>query len=711
MELLFYWRSIYKRKWYILAFAVAFAVIASVAVSFVTPVYRATVTLMVEQNRASVVSVDEVYSGVSASREHYQTQTEILKSPALAVKVVERLNLTSHPEFDPRQRKKSFWMSLGAKPAPDGAAWTEERLQATVLRDFMGRISVEPGRFSQIIKVSFDAADRVLAASIANALAEAYIANDLDTRYRITQQASNWLSERVGVLKQNLDESETALQRYREKEGLLNTRDLAQGGATSQFESLSRAASAARQRRLEAEHSYNQIQNARDHPESLPAVIGNPQVERLKELEAGAERRLAALSSRYGPDNVRVVQARRDLDVARENTRRQTRQVIAGIRQDYETASANERATNRMLGSATGSIRDINRKEFQLEALERDVTSNRQIYERFLNRYKETTAAPTGQNSVVARVVDPAIPGWLYKPQKGRITQIAFVLGLLLGALIALLRERIDTTLRSADDVEEKLGLPTVAILPLLSGNRGKLAGRCYLDEPGSPFAEAIRTARTSILLSAIDETSKTLLITSSVPGEGKSAVSINLALAHAQTKRTLLIEADLRRPSVVQQLGLDPTSPGLAEIFAGEASFAECIQRIEGSSLYVLPVGKRPEDPLEMIGSARFKVFLERVAKACEIVIIDSPPVHLVSDAVVLSTMATGVIVVVKADSTPAPVARRVIRTLQDSGANVIGVALNQLNLKKADRYYGAYAGYSKEYAPYLSKKQIRAV
>src|SRR5690606_22657327 len=160
-----------------------------------------------------------------------------------------------------------------------------------------------------------------------------------------------------------------------------------------------------------------------------------------------------------------------------------------------------------------------------------------------------------------------------------------------------LLRERIDTTLKSAEDVEEKLGLPTVAVLPLLTGSRAKPAGRCYLDEPTSPFAEAIRTARTSILLSAIDEASKPLLITSSLPGEGKSAVSINLALAHAQTKRTLLIEADLRRPSVVQQLGLDAKRPGLSELFAGKAAFAECIQRVEGSSLYVLPAGTPPEN------------------------------------------------------------------------------------------------------------------
>jgi capsular exopolysaccharide synthesis family protein len=352
----------------------------------------------------------------------------------------------------------------------------------------------------------------------------------------------------------------------------------------------------------------------------------------------------------------------------------------------------------------------MNRKEFQLQALERDVLSNRQIYERFLNRYRQTTAAPTAQSSVVARIVDPAIPGRLYKPQKGRMIQIAFAMGLLLGAIGALLRERIDSTVQSGEEAEEKLGLPTLAILPLLPGAREKSPGRHYLDEPRSVFSEAIRTARTSILLSAIDTPSKTLLITSSVPGEGKTAFAINLALAHAQTEKALLIEADLRRPSMVQQLGLDPAKPGLTDLFAGRATFSECLQRIDGSSLYVLPSGQPPANPLELIGSERFKLMLERVAAACAVVIIDSPPVHLVSDAIVLSKMATGVLFVVKADSTPAPVARRVIRTLQNADANLIGVALNQLDFNKADRYYGAYTGYSKKYGSYYAGKDVRA-
>ena len=395
-----------------------------------------------------------------------------------------------------------------------------------------------------------------------------------------------------------------------------------------------------------------------------------------------------------------MIQAQAELRRARENTREAIKEVTASFEKEYQVALANERAAKQALMATKGSVQSINRKEFQLDALEQDVATNREIYNKFMNRYRETRAASGTQTTLVARVIDPAVrPGGPYKPRKMQIAGGGVMLGLLLGAIIALLLERLNSTVKSGDEVEEKLGVPVLAVLPLLTGKDGEGAGRYYLENPASAFSEAIRTARTSILLSSIDSSSKVLLVTSSIPAEGKSAFAINLALAHAQTKKTLLIEADLRRPSVVQHLGLDTLKPGLTSLFSGDATFNECVQRVEGSSLYVLPAGPIPDNPLELLSSERFKRMVERVATACEIVIVDSPPVHLVSDAVVLSTLATGVLFVVKAESTPYPVARRCLKTLDDAGAPIVGVALNQLDFAKADRYYGAYTGYSKEY------------
>jgi succinoglycan biosynthesis transport protein ExoP len=703
LELLLYWRSIYKRKWWIVGTAFVFAAIAFGLVGVMTPIYRATVTLMIEQSKAKLVSIEEVYSGVSANREHYQTQAEMLKSPAIATRVIERLALNTNPEFDPRQNKPTRWGStLGTQ---SHRTWTEDAVRDAVLTDFLRRMTIEPVRLTQLVKVGFDAADPELAARVANVIANVYIEADIEVRAQMRGRATDWLAGRLIDLKQNLENSERALQQYREREGLPDTKGLAQSGAVSQVSELSRALNESTERRNEAEAIYRQINDAKN-AEALPMVQRSAVVDRLKDLENQAEKKLAEVEQRYGPEHPRMLQAQSELRQARENTRRAIEKVTASYGKEYQVAVANEHAANRTLSAAKGQVQNMNRKEFQLDALEQDLITNRQIYEKFVNRYRETRATSEAQSGLVARVVDPAVqPASPYKPRKQQIVGVGFVVGLLLAGVVALMLERVNTTIKSSEEMEEKLGVPTLAVVPLLSGGPGTSAGRYYLDEPSSVFSEAIRTARTSILLSAIDNSSKTLLVTSSVPNEGKSAFAINLALAHAQVKKTLLIEGDLRRPSIVKQLGLDPTRPGLTSLFSGESTFLDCLQRVEGSSLYVLPSGPVPENPLEILSSDRFKQLLARVASACEIVIVDSPPVHLVSDSVVLSTMTTGTIFVVRADSTPSAVARRCIRSLQDAGGTVIGIALNQLDFTKADRYYGAYTGYSKEYGAYYGK------
>lgn len=705
LELVLYWRAVAKRKWWIIGLGLICGAIGMVATSFMTPIYRATAMLMIEQNKAKLLSIDEVYSGVSANREHYQTQAEMLKSPVLAAAVITKLGLAAHPEFDPRQRKSSFIDDLlpGASGDRHTRDLTPEKLEGAIVTEFLRRVTVSPVRASQLVMLSFDSSDPVLAAQVANAIAEAYLEADIELRSRLTERATDWLAERLSVLKQNLEASERALQQYREREGMLDTKGLAQSGTSRQFEGLLRALSDAKQRRVEAENNQAQIKGTKD-PTALPLVLRDGVVDSLKRIEGNAEKRLASLGTRYGSDHVRFSSAEKELNQARENTRKAVQRVLASFTKELEVAQANERAVERALQAVRGSVQDINRKEFQLTALESDIRTHREIYEKFMHRYKETSAAGDAQSGSVARIIDPAIPpGWAYKPNKERIVLIVFMFGILAGAMIVLLIDRIDNTIKSGDEIEEKLALPTLALLPLLEG--GKSVGRHYLEQPQSVFSEAVRTARTSIVLAAIDEPSKVLLVTSSVPSEGKTCFAVSLALAHAQTKKAILIEADLRRPSIVQQLGLDASKPGLTDAYLGTATLAECLQRVPGSSLYVLPSGPTPANPLELLSSERFREMMNRIASACEIVIIDSAPLHLVSDAVVLSTMATGVVFVVKAESTPYPLARRCVHTLREAGATIIGVALNQLDFTKAGTYYGTYTDYAQKYGGYETK------
>lgn len=699
LELVHYWRSISKHKWSILGLALVITVLAAVTAYMMTPIYRSTVTLMIEQNKAKVVSIEEVYSAMGPGREYFQTQAEILKSRALASRVIDKLKLTVHPDFDPRQREVPFWRGILEKLGigDDKPEWTEEGLHKAVLSGFLSRMSVEPVRLSQLIKVSFESPDRDTAARIANAIADTFIENDMEARYQMTKRATDWLNERLSGLKKSLEQSERTLQEYRDRERIVDTKGLAQSGASRQVEELMGSLIVSRQKRAEAENAYKQVQAAKGQLETLPVVMRNASVAQLKAVENDLEKKIAELSKRYGPQHVRMIQVEAELKQARENTRRQIETVVSSLIKEYEVARANEQGIERTLAEAKSHVQVINRKEFQLNALERDVATNRQIYEMFMSRFKETSAASDMQNNVIARVVDPAVPaGGASKPNKQRIILIALVAGLFFGIIVALLLERLDNTIKSVDDIEEKLGQPMLTMLPTLSGKAAKSVGRHYLDEPKSVFSEGIRTARTGVLLSAIDTPNKSLLVTSSVPYEGKTTFAINLALAHAQTKKVLLIDADLRRPSLVKKLGLDAAKPGLSSVVSGGSSLAECLQAVGGSSLHVITSGPVPPNPLELILSHRFKEVLKHCAAAYEIIVIDSPPVQLVSDAVVLSTAVTGVLFVVKADSTPYQMARRGLHALRGVDAPLFGVVLNQLDFKKADRYYGAYTGYT---------------
>jgi capsular exopolysaccharide synthesis family protein len=233
--------------------------------------------------------------------------------------------------------------------------------------------------------------------------------------------------------------------------------------------------------------------------------------------------------------------------------------------------------------------------------------------------------------------------------------------------------------------------------------------------DPGSAFSEGIRTARTGVLLSGLNDPKKIVLVTSSLSNEGKTAVALNLAFAHAHTQRVIVLDLDLRQPSVLTNLGLDDVKPGVTELLAGTASFTECLQRVNGSSLYAIGSGARPADPLDIILSPRFQQLLNALSSGCDIVVMDSPPVHLFSDAVALSTLASGVVFVVKADSTPDNLARHSLHALHSVSAKIFGVVLNQLDFKKAEKYYGAYTGaydeyYAKSRKPISAKRRLAA-
>lgn len=699
-ELVEYWRSILRRKWSILGLAITVAILASVIVSTIKPVYRATATVLLETGKSKIVSVEEIYTGLSGSREFFQTQAEIIRSRDLVKKVVAKLKLGKNREFDPRQSEPPLWQrwskTIGMGTAP--AAITDEQAEGSALAQVAGRVSVDLVKGSQLIRISFEASDRELAATIANTFADVFIENDLESRYQVTQKAANWLNTRVAGLRQQLTDSEKALQEYREREKIVDAKGIAMSGASATFGDLNKSLIEARQRRAEAENAFNQIRAIRaagsNNFETIPAVLRNPLYNDAKKAETEAERKLTELSQRYGKEHPRIIQAETELKTARESARRQMEIVVASITKEYEVVRANEQAVERSLADARAEVQGINRKEYQLGILEREVASNRQLYDMFIGRSKEASATNDLQTAV-GRVVDRAEPpGSPIRPNKNQMVSTAFFAGLIVAIMCAILLDRLDNTVKTTEDVETKLRVPVLTSVPLISG-RKDLAKLAYLSDPKSVFSESIRSARTGVLLSGIDSEHKVLVITSSVPNEGKTTFAMSLAFAHAQTKRVLLIDADMRRPSIAKTMGIDKDAAGLSDFISGTAQVSQVIHSIEGTTAKLLPAGHNPPNPLELLLSPKFSQALAKLKELFDIIILDSPPVQLVSDAMVVARHATGVIYVVKADDTPHPLARLGIKKIRLTGTPIIGVVLNQLDFKKADRYYGEYSGY----------------
>jgi polysaccharide biosynthesis transport protein len=708
LDLVEYWRAISKRRWSILGLTIVVSILALLIANNMRPIYRATTTLLIEQGKSKIVSIEEIYSQGLIQREYYQTQVEILKSDDLARKVIKKLNLTTHPDFDVRQTPPNLFNRIMGTAVADPSQVPEDEVLRRAVGRFKRGLQIGLIRNSQLAVISFSAFDADLAARIPNTLAETFIESDLESRMAMTQKAAEWLRERMGELRSKVDASERALQDYRDRERIIDSKGVALSGASKQLETLTGSVVEARQKRAEAEAALalvGQIRAGRSQAsyDSVPVVLKSPMVQQMKIMEADAERRLSDASKRYGPEHPKLIQAKAEYEGAKENTRRQVEIVIAGLSKELEQARANEQAVERALAQSKADIQGINRKEFQLGVLEREVQQNRNLYDMFVNRLKETNATGDLQTTI-ARVVDPAtVPTGPFAPDKRQIVIITAIATLVIAALLALLLDRLTNALNSTSDVEGRLGVPALGVLQKIKGftKKGFISELAFFNDTQSTFAEAVRTVRTSVLMSSLDDPHKVVVVTSSVPEEGKTTLSFNLACALGQVKKVLLVDADLRRPKIGKLVGRDSKSPGLADLVAGHAQVSQCVFFDERAGIHLLAAGTVPPNPLELLSSKRFEDVVTKLKEAFDIVLIDSAPLQLVSDAQVLSQFASSVIYVVKADSTPYQVAQNGLKKLRRVNAPILGVVLNQLDLEKAEKYYGEYSGY-KSYRGY---------
>lgn len=696
--------SLWDRKWAILGLSIVVSVLVALWVGSAPPVYEAKATLLVEQGEASVVSIQDVYTPGFRGIEYMQTQFELLRSRTIAERVVRKLELNTLERFEPKPPPPKPWYKIdlsalkpaGFNPAPE-AVWVmpaEEQQIQSLTSMVNGQVRVQQVGESNVVSLFYRADDPQLAARIANAYLEEYIDSFLDAKVESTLQATDWLNIRLGDLRETLKKSEDRLQAFRDQEKLVNLEGVTTDMSSQEIQNLNNTFSLSRQRRLELEATQNELQRMQnasaDELLTVPAVLNHEAVRRLKENETDAHRAVSELSLRYGPKHPKKLEAQSQLASASAALEAEVRNVVYGLQREYQLALSNEVSSKGQLDSTKLDLQDLNRKEFMLRELEREVETNSQLYNIFFTRIKET--GDTGIfEAPPARIIDLSRGGVQVGPNIQRAVMIAFSIAFMAACGLSVILDFINNTIKTPLDVEDKLRLPLLGTLPVMkTDSDGKLIE--YWSNPKSEFAEAMRTIRTGVVLSGLDNPAKIIVVTSSIPGEGKSTIALNLASAFSQMESTLVIGADLRRPSLARKCNLPAKHPGLSNYVAGSATLEECIIKWNDSNLSVMPAGIIPSNPLEMLSSQKFCDALELLKSRFNRIVIDSAPVAAVSDALMLASYADALIFVVKSDSTAATLAKKSIDQLEGASDVITGVVLNHFDPTKSTKYYTAY-------------------
>lgn len=720
-HLLDYWAIILKRRWVVLSCLVI--VFATVAIGTLKekPVYEGKVLMEIDPQQPSVVNFKEVVSVNPVDPDAYlETQYKILKSRTLADRVVRDLNLWRVPEFY-RNRMlfgliqttpKVLPSPSNPNPSPNAGYFRNS------VRHVQGFLDISPVRRSNLVELSFESHSPVLAAEVANKLAEDYINENLAVKWDETISASHWLQDRLVGLQAKLEKSEDALQAYARAHGILyleTTNNSQQSLASARMAELMQEYGQAQGALFQKQGLYSLVKHGK--VEDLPGVLNNGLVQGLEEKLADDEQQYAMITSWVKPDYPKARQYRREIKALQKEIDREKGAVIQNIVQEYKSSRHRVNYLQRAIDEQKRTMTALNERMVQYSILKRQVDSNRELYQGLLQRMKEAQVS-AGLNASNIRIVDNAIvPQGPVKPRVVLNLALGLILGGALGVGLAFFQEYLDKTLKTSDDVERLVRLPSLGVLPKFSldgaeeiedGDEADLLpvptnGNGHLApaiQTAPEVAEAFRSLRTSILLSA-SPVPKLLLITSALPSEGKTTTAVNLGatLASLNTK-VVIVDCDMRRPACHRATGVE-NKPGFVQCLTGHAALDAAIMPVPGISyLSVIPCGTIPPNPAEVLSSRMTGELLHKLRREFEFVIVDSPPILSVADSRILATLTDATVLVTRAHSTPYDVVRRARSLLYGAGARLLGVALNDVDLRRDGYgYVGGNYGYGYGY------------
>ncbi len=722
-HLLDYWELVRKRRWLVLTCALVVFTTVAIGTLKEKPIYEGKVLVEIDPEAPSVVNFKEVVNPSTQDMESYEdTQYKIIKSRTLAEKVVRDLELYKNPEFI-RDRYLFGLFDGGVPPLPASIEEGPPDSTAPIFRNavgyFMSSVDVNPIRRSNLVEVTFDSTNPQTAAMVANKLADDYIENNLQVKFDATTKASAWLDNKLRELRAQVEAADDRLAEYARANGIVFISQ-SQTLVTERLAQLQGQLTGAQSDRMGKQALYDQVRSG--HIDTLPGVVGNPLVQSLEGRKTELERSYDDMSVNYKPDYPKMVEIKKQMDAIDKQIDHEKKIAAKTIIDEYNAAIGREKYIQAAVEDAKKSVNDLADKTIQYNIIKRDSDSNHELYAALTERMKEANAA-AGLNQSNIHVVDPSVvPTGPVKPRVMLNLTIGLLLGVALGVGLAFFQEYLDKTLKTPDDVEQHLRLPSLGVLP-----RFALAGAAEKDEDGietlalttgsnghhpvapaiqtTPQAiEAFRSLRTSVLLSA-SPVPRLILVTSALPSEGKTTTAINLGATLASLgNKVVVVDCDMRRPAVHRGTAVE-NNPGFVQCLTGHLDVSGAVLPVPGvENLSVIPCGPIPPNPAEVLSSPLCADLLHRLREKFEYVLVDSPPLLSVADSRILATLVDAVVLVARAHSTPYDVVRRARTLLYGSGARILGVALNDLDVERNGFGYQQYQygyGYGYGHSP----------
>lgn len=714
-----YWRVVVRRRWLIVPFFVAVVLVTMLITLRQTKYYEAVATIVIDLQAPRVLEKDSVQDVVETgaggywySKEYFETQYRVIVSRAVGKRAVEKLQLGQSDKF------------LGLDPTSDETQREAKRAQMDPVAVVFEGLRVDPVKESRIARIRYEHPDPQIAALVANGVAEAYIAESLAVKNNTTATATDWLEKQLVELETKLDQSGKALFEFKKAHDIVAASwEDRQSMVSQRLTATNDALTKARVRRAEllarneaivaagAAFDKGEVQalddltgrrsqstvaasGARENVQALQPVASSPLIQALKIRYLDTRAECSDLRVKYLTDHPKLESCESKLGLVQKELRDEIKLAVAAARREYEDFVKTEANLQRLLDQTKSDAFGLNQYERDYLELKRSYDNNQRLYEMVLKRLKDTGVTGMLQVSNV-RVLDAARPN--YRPVRPNVLRnllLAVLAGLVGGVALAFLAEYLDRTITGQDQVEEKLGLTFLGIVPSISRDKDGAPQDLFVQaQPKSAAAECLRSVRTNLLFMSPEKPLRTLLVTSAGPQEGKTTTATSLAITMANSGgRVLLVDADMRRPRIHRIFGA-PNQQGLSSLILNEGTLHGTVRASGIENLWILPCGPIPPNPAELIHTTAFKRLLEEMSSSFDRVIIDSPPVGVVADSVVMSTHVDGTLMVLKAGKTDRLMAAQAVRQLRDVKALLLGAVLNDLDLD--DQKYGKYSYY----------------